>query len=90
MQFLEEDRRLYLEEDGKTYAEITWSNAGDYVMIVDHTFVADSHRGEGLAVKLVEAIADKARAEEKKIIPLCPFAKKEFEKKEQYADVWKK
>ena len=90
MQFLEEDRRLYLEENGEAYAEITWSNAGDSVMIVDHTYVADSHRGEGLAGQLVEAVANKARAEQKKIIPLCPFAKKEFEQKEQYADVWKK
>lgn len=90
MSFLEEDRRLYLEDNGETYAEITWSNAGDNVMIVDHTYVADSHRGEGLAGKLVAAVADKARADNKKIIPLCPFAKKEFEQKEQYADVWKK
>lgn len=90
MSFLEEDRRLYLEDHGETYAEITWSNAGDNVMIVDHTYVADSHRGEGLAGKLVEAVAHKARAHNKKIIPLCPFAKKEFEQKEQYTDVWKK
>lgn len=88
--FLEEDRRLYLEENGETYAEITWSNAGDSVMIVDHTFVADTHRGEGLAQKLVAAAADKAREHNKKIIPLCPFAKKEFEQKAEYADVWKK
>ncbi|OCS82467.1 GNAT family N-acetyltransferase [Caryophanon tenue] len=90
MQFLEESNRLYLEEDGKAYAEITWSNAGETVMIVDHTFVDDAHRGQGLAQQLVEAVADKARADGKKIMPLCPFAKKEFETKSMYEDVWKK
>lgn len=90
MNFLEEPNRFYLEENGNMYAEITWSNAGDTMMIVDHTFVDDSHRGEGIAQALVKAAADKARADNKKIMPLCPFAKKEFEAKAEYADVWKK
>ncbi|MBO1911610.1 GNAT family N-acetyltransferase [Sporosarcina sp. 6E9] len=31
----------------------------------------------------------RAREGNKKIISLCPFAKLEFEKKKEYADVWK-
>jgi predicted GNAT family acetyltransferase len=38
----------------------------------------------------VAAGVEKARKEGKKIIPLCPFAKKEFEEKSEYADVLRK
>jgi predicted GNAT family acetyltransferase len=49
-----------------------------------------TYRGQGLAEKLVAAGVEKARKEGKKIIPLCPFAKKEFEEKSEYADVLRK
>ncbi|MER2117389.1 MAG: GNAT family N-acetyltransferase, partial [Enterococcus casseliflavus] len=51
-------------------------------------FVDPAYRGQGLAEKLVAKGVEKARKEQKKIIPLCPFAKKEFERKPEYADVW--
>jgi predicted GNAT family acetyltransferase len=43
-----------------------------------------------LAEKLVAAGVEKARKDDKKIIPLCPFAKKEFDEKPEYADVLRK
>ena len=55
---------------------MTWSNAGTKRMIIDHTFVDPAYRGQGLAEKLVPKGVEKARAEKKTIIPLCPFAKK--------------
>lgn len=74
--------------DGKQVGEITWSNAGKKLWIIDHTFVASEARGHGLAAKLVFAVVEQARNEGKKILPLCPFAKKEFEQQEEYRDVW--
>ena len=58
--------------------------------IVDHTFVAESHRGQGLAQKLFKELIDQARKKNIKIMPLCSFAVKEFERNESYADVLKK
>ena len=55
---------------------MTWSNAGTKRMIIDHTFVDPAYRGQGLAEKLVPKGVEKARAEKKTIIPLCPFAKR--------------
>ncbi len=69
---------------------MTWSNAGSEIMIIDHTFVDSAYRGQGLAEKLVAAGVEVARNEGKKIIPLCPFAKKEFDEKTEYADVLRK
>lgn len=83
----EKDRFVLVNEDNQEIGEMTWSNAGDKMMIIDHTFVAPSYRGRKLAEKLVFSGVEKARREGKKIIPLCPFAKKEFDTKPDYSDV---
>ncbi|WP_369824993.1 GNAT family N-acetyltransferase [Sporosarcina sp. P13] len=57
---------------------------------MDHTFVENSLRGKGIAQALVKEVVTKAREENKTIIPLSPFAKLEFEKKKEYAEVWKR
>ena len=53
----------------------------------DHSFVDPAYRGQKLAEKLVYTGVELARRDGKKIIPLCPYAKKEFEKKPEYQDV---
>ncbi len=88
MEIVEEKNRFALKDGDKEIGEMTWSDAGTERMIIDHTFVDPSYRGQGLAEKLVAKGVDKARKENKKIIPLCPFAKKEFEQKPEYGDVW--
>lgn len=86
----EKSRFVLLNDQGEEAGEITWSNAGDDLMIVDHTFVDPTYRGQKLAEKLVLATVEKARRDDQKILPLCPFAKKEFNEKPEYADVWRK
>lgn len=80
---------FYIEEQGQKSAEMTFSKAGDDTIIIDHTFVDDSLRGKGIAEKLVMAGVDYARDNNLKIIPLCPYAKSLFEKKEDIRDVLK-
>ncbi|MGX7350955.1 GNAT family acetyltransferase [Enterococcus canis] len=86
----EKSRFVLLNDQGEEAGEITWSSAGDDLMIVDHTFVDPTYRGQKLAEKLVLATVEKARRDDQKILPLCPFAKKEFNEKPEYADVWRK
>lgn len=89
--FLQEQNRYYLENAEKQLiAEITFTEPNDEYFIIDHTFVDNSLRGKGIAQALVKEVVTKAREEHKTIIPLCPFAKSEFEKKKEYADVWKR
>ena len=90
MEIKEEKNRFALLDGEKEIGEMTWSNARTKRMIIDHTFVDPAYRGRGLAEKLVAKGVEKARAEKKTIIPLCPFAKKEFERKPEYSDVWSK
>lgn len=89
--FKHENNRFYLEnEEEKTLAEITYTYAGENVIIVDHTFVDPSLRGQGIGAQLVERVVLFAEEENLKIIPLCPYAKKEFTEKEAYHKVWHK
>lgn len=86
----EKNRFVLLNDEAKEIGEMTWSDAGPDIMIIDHTFVEPEYRGQKLAEKLVINGVELARREGKKIIPLCPYAKKEFERKPEYQDVLRK
>ncbi len=82
------ENRIYaVNETGKEVGEITFSNAGETMLIIDHTGVIDEARGQGIAQELVKRAVQKAKNENKKVIPLCPFAKSEFQKKVEYQEV---
>jgi len=78
---------FFIERGGKRLAEMTYSAAGKSMIIIDHTDVSDELRGTGASARLVEAAVQWARAEGKKIVPLCPFAKSVFDKTPIYRDV---
>ena len=86
----EKNRFVLLNDEAKEIGEMTWSDAGPDIMIIDHTFVEPEYRGQKLAEKLVLNGVELARREGKKIIQLCPYAKKEFERKPEYQDVLRK
>lgn len=86
----EKNRFVLLNDEAKEIGEMTWSDAGPDIMIIDYTFVEPEYRGQKLAEKLVLNGVELARREGKKIIPLCPYAKKEFERKPEYQDVLRK
>lgn len=81
-----EETRAAAYDDDKFIGESTYSKS-DKLWIIDHTYVDDSHRGQGIAAKLVALLVDEARKIDMKIIPLCPFAKREFGLKPEYRDV---
>ncbi|MBF8808390.1 MAG: N-acetyltransferase [Enterococcus lacertideformus] len=83
----EKNRLVLLNDEAQEIGEMTWTDAGPEIMIVDHTFIEPEYRGQKLAEKLVFNGVELARREGKKIIPLCPYAKKEFDKKTEYQDV---
>lgn len=73
-------------ENGERLAEMTYTVAGSRV-IIDHTDVDDRLRGQGAGKRLVRAAVEWARAENQKLMPLCPFAKSVFDKTADYSDV---
>ena len=75
-----------VEKEGKRLAELTYTVAGSRV-ILDHTSVDDALRGSGAGKELVGKAVEWARAENRKLMPLCPFARSVFEKTPEYRDV---
>jgi predicted GNAT family acetyltransferase len=68
-------------------AEMTYSRASPTLIIIDHTEVPDALRGRGVGQALVERAVLDARLEGFRIIPLCPFAKAQFERHPAWRDV---
>ncbi|MBF4519320.1 N-acetyltransferase [Flavobacterium sp. ANB] len=89
IQQINDTKRGYFEavEDGKEAGKMTYTWAGDSKFIIDHTEVSPDFNGKGVGKKLVLAAVDYARANNVKIIPLCPFAKSVFDKVEEIRDV---
>jgi uncharacterized protein len=78
---------FYIEENGEKLAEMTYSKAGESIIIIDHTEVSDTLKGKGVGKQLVQAAVDRAREHHIKIMPLCPFAKAIFDRTPEFNDV---
>jgi len=89
IQQINDTRKGYFEaiEDGKEAGKMTYTWAGDSKFIIDHTEVSPDFNGKGVGKKLVMAAVEYARANNLKIIALCPFAKSVFNKVEEIRDV---
>ena len=75
--FLTEQDRIYMEdEQGKTIAEITFPETSPGVYTIDHTFVDDSLRGQGIASKLVRSAVDEIQNRGGEVQATCSYAVK--------------
>lgn len=89
MELKSEKGRYYFDDNGKLAAEMTYSVAGETMIIIDHTDVMDGYQGQNLGRKLVYKAVEDARSNGIKIVPLCPFAKSVFDKEPEIRDVLK-
>ena len=79
---------FYIEIDSIKVAEMTYSHAKPNKIIIDHTEVSETLKGQGVGYKLIDAAVVYLRLNSLKVIPLCPFANAVFKKKnDQYNDV---
>ena len=76
----------FVDVDGHA-AEMTYSRVSPTLVIIDHTAVPDALRGRGVGQQLVQRAVEDARREGFRIIPLCPFAKSQFERHPEWRDV---
>lgn len=77
----------YSEKLHAPVAQMTFSKAGDSLIIIDHTEVPDEYRGQGVGQLLVERAVADARTNGKRILPLCPFAASRFRAHPEWSDV---
>ncbi len=73
--------------DGHHVGEITFVRVGMDKLIIDHTGVAEKYRNTQIGLNLVRRVCELARAQGRKIIPLCPFARSMFMRYSEFDDV---
>lgn len=77
---IEKGRIFSTDENGKTIAEITFPENETGVCTIDHTFVDDSLRGQGIAGTLVKMAVENIESQGKKVAATCSYAVKWLEK----------
>ncbi len=78
---------FFVADNDTTLAEMVYTMASPYKMIIEHTEVDDQLRGKKVGYQLLNTAVEYARTHHIKIIPLCPFASSVFKKKPELADV---
>ena len=78
---------FYVGEENNLQAEMTYLWSGSQKIIVDSTHVDPTLRGHGVGQQMLNELVSFARARKLKVMPLCPFAKAQFDKNPSYSDV---
>lgn len=73
--------------NGARLAEMTYSRTSATLIIIDHTDVDPSLKGQGIGRQLLDALVAWARETGTKVMPLCPFANAQFAKDPAIRDV---
>ncbi len=89
LEYKEEQNRIYIpgEAGAANIGEMTFFRTGEHLATIDHTYLSDAYRGQGIAQKLLALVVQKLRAENRKIIPQCTFVAREFVRNPDYADI---
>jgi predicted GNAT family acetyltransferase len=88
MNFIHEQNKIYLnDENNHMIAVVTFPKAEENVVNIDHTYVDNSLRGQGIAGKLMEEAALQLRESHQKAHLSCSYAVKWFEEHPDYTDV---
>ena len=81
MNYIVEENRIYKKDNNeKIIAEITFNKISEDTYNIDHTFVDESLRGQGIAKELVEKAIEEIRKKNGKIEATCSYAKHYLEK----------
>lgn len=78
---------FYVERDGSRIAEMTYSRTTPKLIIIDHTDVSPTLKGQGVGRKLLDALVAWARATSTNVAATCPFALAQFQKDPSIGDV---
>ena len=79
--------RFYIVEGDSQLGEMVISISGNNLTVY-HTEVDPSAEGKGLAKKMLDEMVSYARANNLKVIPLCPYVNMQFKRHpDQYSDL---
>ncbi|PKM76096.1 MAG: GNAT family N-acetyltransferase [Firmicutes bacterium HGW-Firmicutes-15] len=84
------ENQFYIGENIQNkLAEITFYSIDSEKITIVSTYVSESLKNQGVALELVKKVVDYARQDNKKIIPMCSYAKKVLTENEEYKDLLK-
>ena len=82
------NNKFYIgESEEQMVARITWKNGGNNIIVIDHTIVDPSLRGQGVAGLLLAKVVEMARAENLKVVPVCSYAVNRLTRNNEYEDI---
>lgn len=84
--FEAEDSRAVARRGDELLGEATVT-IRDGLWTLDHTYVDEKARGQRVGSGLVRAVAEAARAQGARVLPLCSYARMEFDRREEYRDI---
>ena len=73
MEYITEKHRIYLIVDGKEMAEVTFPERDD-VYVINHTYVDNSLRGQGIASELVRRAVEEIERRGGQYKATCSYA----------------
>ena len=80
MEFTYRENEIVLESpEGKTLARVTFPALDAETVEIDHTFVDDSLRGQGVAGRLMELAAAELERTGRKAVATCSYARRWLE-----------
>jgi len=68
-------------------AKMTYSRLSVCKIAIDHTYVPQDFRGQGIAMKMMEFAISQARRNRDRIVPVCTYVQAQFERHEEWSDV---
>ncbi len=86
----EEKEMLILTENNIDVAYLKYTEDEEKDFIIESIFVDEKYRGKGLAKIIFDEFIEKVKKENRKVIPVCSYAKSQFEKIEGIQKLLKK
>ncbi|MDR1815575.1 MAG: N-acetyltransferase [Clostridiales Family XIII bacterium] len=88
MDFKKEPNWIYAQDEaGDVIAEVTFPKYKDGVVAINHTYVDDSLRGQGIAGQLMEETYAMLKDDGRKAILICPYAVKWYREHPEKNDI---
>lgn len=79
---------FFIERDARRIAEQAYRRLGERLVVIVHTQVDESLRGQGIARRLLDTFVAWARSTGTRVRATCPYAKAQFEKDASIRDVY--
>lgn len=78
---------FHILQGSRRVGEMTYSRTNPSLVVVDHTYVDPSLRGQGVAQHLQDALVAWARKTGNKVVPVCSYVKAQFNRDPSIRDV---